>query len=263
MVRGSLGLVPTMGYIHQGHLALVRHARVENDALAVSIFVNPTQFGPGEDFSTYPRDLERDLAILRAEGTDLVFVPSSEEMHPSEFDTWVQIGKAAEGLEGEHRPGHFRGVATVVAKLFNIAKPHRAYFGQKDGQQVAVVKRMASDLNMDVEIVVVPTAREPDGLAFSSRNVYLTTEQRKAAPTIYGALCRASRLWEEGETGGNRLRTEVQSILGEEPLITGMDYVSVADALTMEELDIVQGPALVSVAVRMGKTRLIDNVPIG
>ena len=260
---GSLGLVPTMGYLHGGHLALVRRSRSENDILAVSIFVNPSQFGPTEDFSAYPRDIELDLALLRAEGADLVFSPSTDEMYPPGFDTWIEVGRVAQGLEGDQRPGHFRGVATVVAKLFNIVRPDRAYFGQKDGQQVVVIKRMVADLNMGIDIVVVPTVREPDGLALSSRNTYLTPEQRKAAPVIVRALRQAEKLWKEGERSAERLRRQVGHILDQEPLIERVDYVSVADASTLEELGVIQQPALVSVAVRIGQARLVDNIRLG
>ncbi len=262
-LRGTLGLVPTMGYLHEGHLTLVRRAKAGNDTVAASIFVNPTQFGPSEDFSAYPRDMERDLALLSAAGTDLVFAPSVEDMYPLGFEAWVDVGKVSQPLEGARRPGHFRGVATVVAKLFNIVRPDKAYFGQKDGQQVAVVKRMVADLNMGIDIVVVPTVRAPDGLALSSRNVYLTPEQRSAAPVIYKALCQAQKLWEEGERSGERLRQEVRGILEREPLVEEVDYVSVADAASLQEVGTIQQPVMVSVAVRMGKTRLIDNVLLG
>ena len=258
-----LGLVPTMGYLHQGHLSLVRQARKENDTLAVSIFVNPSQFGPQEDYAAYPRDMERDLNLLAKQGTDLVFAPTVEEMYPQGFDTWVEVAGLAQRLEGEHRPGHFRGVATAVAKLFNIVRPDRAYFGQKDGQQTAVIKRMAIDLDLGVEIVVVPTVREPDGLAMSSRNVYLTTEQRQAATVIYKALCYAKDLWGKGERDGERLRREVRLILEDQPQVDKIDYVSVADATTLDELDKVEDSAMVLVAVRIGKARLIDNVILG
>ena len=262
-IRGTLGLVPTMGYLHQGHLALVRRARSENEALAVSIFVNPSQFGPDEDFDTYPRDMEKGLALLAAEGADLVFTPSSEEMYPPGFDTWIEVGGAGRRLEGEHRPGHFRGVATIVASLFDVVDPDRAYFGQKDGQQVAIIKRMVADHNLGVEIVVVPTVREADGLALSSRNMYLTPDQRKAAPVIYRALRSAHGLWENGERRAEPLRREVRRRLKEEPLIEGVDYVSLADPSTMDELENLQGQAMVSVAVRMGRARLIDNLLLG
>ena len=262
-LRGTLGLVPTMGYLHEGHLALVRRARLENDVVAASIFVNPSQFGPNEDFTTYPRDMDRDLSLLRTEGVDLVFAPSPEDVYPPGFDTWVETGSVSQRLEGEHRPGHFRGVATVVAKLFNVVQPDRAYFGQKDGQQVAVVKRMVADLDMGMDIVVVPTVRDPDGLALSSRNVYLTPEQRRAAPVIYRSLCQARKLWEDGERSGESLRSRVRRTLEQEPLIEKIDYVSVADASSLEEVDTIRQPVMVSVAVRMGRTRLIDNVLLG
>ena len=252
-----------MGYLHEGHLALVRRAREENDALAVSIFVNAPQFGPSEDFATYPRDLERDQAILQNEGVDLVFTPSAEEMYPKGYANWVEVGRLAQRLEGQHRPGHFRGVATVVAKLFNIARPDRAYFGQKDGQQVAVIKRMVGDLNMAVDIATVPTVREPDGLALSSRNSYLSPGERQAAPVVYRALCHAQALWKRGERDAEILRGEVRRILEGEPIVEEIDYVSVADASSLDELANVEEPAMLSVAVRMGKTRLIDNVLLG
>ena len=259
-LQGSLGLVPTMGYLHEGHLALVRRSLAECDTTVVSIFVNPTQFGPHEDYATYPRDMERDLALLRAEGVDLVFAPSEGEMYPKGSETWVEVGEPGRRLEGRHRPGHFRGVATVVAKLLNIVGPQRAYFGQKDGQQLAVIRRLVADLKMGVCLVAVPTVRETDGLALSSRNVYLTPEQRGAAPTIYRALCRAHELWKAGERSGDRLRREVRHILEREPLVEGIDYVSVADTDRLEELDAVRQPAMVSVAVHIGSARLIDNV---
>ncbi len=258
-----LGLVPTMGYLHQGHLALVRRARGENAALAVSIFVNPTQFGPGEDLPTYPRDMDRDLALLKKEGADLVFAPSVGEMYPQGMNTWVEVQGLSQRLEGEYRPGHFRGVATVVAKLLNIIRPDRAYFGQKDGQQTAVVKRLVKDLNMGVDVVVVPTVREADGLAMSSRNVHLSEEERRAASVLYHALRGAKRLWEGGQHDGEMLRGAVRRVLEKEPLVGKIDYVSVADLATLEELDTATIPAMVSVAAWLGKTRLIDNVVLG
>ena len=258
-----LGLVPTMGYLHQGHLALVRLARSENAALAASIFVNPTQFGPGEDLPTYPRDMDRDLALLKKEGADLVFAPSVGEMYPQGMNTWVEVQGLSQRLEGEYRPGHFRGVATVVAKLLNIVRPDRAYFGQKDGQQTAVVKRLVKDLNMGVDVVVVPTVREADGLAMSSRNVHLSEEERRAASVLYHALRGAKRLWEGGQHDGEMLRGAVRRVLEKEPLVGKIDYVSVADLATLEELDTATIPAMVSVAVWLGKTRLIDNVVLG
>ena len=259
-VAGPVGLVPTMGSLHEGHLELVRRARRENGLTAVSIFVNPSQFGPGEDLGSYPRDMDRDLGLLTREGVDLVFAPSPEEMYPAGFDTWIQVKKTSEVLEGAARPGHFQGVATVVAKLFNIVRPHRAYFGQKDGQQAAVVSRMVKDLDMDVEIVAVPTVREEDGLAMSSRNVYLTPEERQAAPVVYRALSRAVDLWRKGETGCETLRAEMKAVLESESLVSGVDYVSVADPITLEELVQAAPSAMVSTAVHIGKARLIDNV---
>ena len=255
-----LALVPTMGALHEGHLALVRQARQENQRLAVSIFVNPTQFSQAEDLSRYPRDLERDLALLRQEGVDLVYAPAPEEIYPPEFDTWVEPGALADRLEEVARPGHFRGVATVVTKLFNLMRPDRAYFGQKDGQQVLVIQHLVRDLNIGVEVVVVPTVREPDGLALSSRNTYLTPEQRIAAPVIYRALSRGQELRRQGVAGGEELRAAVRRVLEEEPLLEQIEYVSLADWGTLEELDVLAGRAMLSVAVRLGQTRLIDNL---
>ncbi len=255
-----LGLVPTMGALHQGHLALVRRAREENETLAVSIFVNPSQFGEGEDLEQYPRDLDRDLELLRAEGADLVFVPAMEEVYPAGFDTWVSVERLSGKLEGAHRPGHFRGVATVVTKLLNVTRPDRAYLGQKDGQQTAVIRRLVRDLDMGVEIVVVPTVREADGLACSSRNAYLDPQQRQAAPVVYRALACAESARRAGERDGDTLRGKVRKTLEREPFVEGIDYVSVADADSLEELETVTGRAMVSTAVRMGRVRLIDNI---
>ena len=259
-VAESLGLVPTMGSLHEGHLTLVRRARSENDVAVVSIFVNPSQFGPREDLGSYPRDMDTDLSLLRNEGVDLVFAPTPEEMYPPGFDAWIEVEKTSEVLEGAVRPGHFRGVATVVAKLFNIIRPHSAYFGRKDGQQLAVISRMVKDLDMDVEIVAVPTVREEDGLAMSSRNVYLTPDERRAAPVIYNALNRAVDLWRQGETRCDALRAEMKAVLDSDPLVSSIDYVSVADSVTLEELDETAPQAMVSTAVRIGKARLVDNV---
>jgi pantoate--beta-alanine ligase len=257
---GRLGLVPTMGYLHAGHLSLVRQARAECGAVAVSIFVNPTQFGPREDLSRYPRDLERDLRLLREENVDLVFVPSVAEIYPDGFSTFVDVRDVTEVLEGAVRPGHFQGVATVVCKLFNIAQPTRAYFGQKDAQQTVVVRKMARDLDMPLEVVVVPTMRESDGLAMSSRNVYLSAEQRQAAPVLVRALRAVGELYAAGERDAEVLRQAMRAILAAEPL-ANLEYVSVADALTLRELDHVGAAgALCSLAVRFGTTRLIDNM---
>ena len=255
-----LGLVPTMGALHDGHLTLVRQAREDNQTLAVTIFVNPTQFSAQDDLAQYPRDLDRDLGLLRREGADLVFVPPVEEIYPPGFDTWVRVGALAERLEGANRPGHFQGVTTVLTKLFNLVGPDRAYFGQKDGQQTAVVRQLARDLDMGLEIVVVPTVRDSDGLALSSRNVYLTAEERRAAPVVYRALCKAQELRSQGIEDGDRLRHEVEEVLAGEPLVGRIEYVSVAGAENLEELAEVRGRAMVSVAVHIGKTRLIDNL---
>ncbi len=261
-MKGSVGLVPTMGYLHEGHLSLARRARAESDHVVASIFVNPTQFGPKEDYQRYPRDPERDLRLLETEGTDVVFMPSAEDMYPDGFDTWVEVGGTLTGrLEAAARPGHLRGVTTVVAKLFEIVRPQRAYFGQKDAQQLAVVRRMAADLNMDIEIVGLPTVREPDGLAMSSRNAYLSPAEREAATVVWRSLCRARELFDEGESRAETIRQAMHAVLAEEPLAE-VEYVSVADAETLQELEAPTGPVLVSLAIRMGRTRLIDNVTL-
>lgn len=259
---GHLGLVPTMGYLHRGHMELVARAKAECEAVAVSIFVNPTQFGPNEDLSRYPRDLPRDLALLEAAGVNLVFVPAVEEIYPSGFSTYVEVGQVADPLEGARRPGHFRGVATVVCKLFNIVTPEQAYFGQKDAQQTVVVRRMVRDLAMPVTIVVVPTVREADGLALSSRNVYLSAEERAAAPVLYRALQAARKAWQDEVQDAEHLRTWIRDIISAEPLAR-IDYVSIADPDTLQELETVGERALASLAVRFGNTRLIDNLIFG
>lgn len=260
-LSGTVGFVPTMGYLHKGHLALVKQARIENSHVIVSIYVNPTQFGSGEDFGTYPRELNHDLELLREEGADIVFVPSDNEMYPPEFYTWVDVEKITERLEGASRPGHFRGVATVVAKLFNIVQPSRAYFGQKDAQQVVVIKRMVSDLNLGIDIVVVPTVREEDGLAMSSRNIYLNSQERQAATILFKALDLVRQLRRNGENDASKLRKQMTSLIKKEPLAQ-IGYVSIADMETLEELNLIDGPALASLAVLIGKTRLIDNIPL-
>ncbi|MHB0870389.1 MAG: pantoate--beta-alanine ligase [Chloroflexota bacterium] len=261
-VHGSVGLVPTMGYLHAGHLALVERARRENDIVVVSIFVNPAQFGPGEDFERYPRDEKRDLALLRKAGVDFVFTPSSSEIYPEGFSTYVTVEGLADKLEGAFRPGHFRGVATVVAKLFNIIPATRAYFGQKDAQQVVVVRRMARDLNLPHEIVAVATVREEDGLAMSSRNIYLDAEERQSALVLSRALYMARDMYEKGERSAVEIRTAIRAMLDAEPGVK-TDYVTVSDPETLEELDRVEGRALVALAARVGKTRLIDNLVLG
>ena len=262
LMTGSVGFIPTMGYLHEGHLALVRRARLDNDHVVVSIFVNPSQFGPSEDFEKYPRDVARDLDLLQKEETDLVFAPRAVEIYPEDFSTWVEVEKITERLEGACRPRHFRGVATVVAKLFNIIKPHKAYFGQKDAQQLAVIKKMVAELNMNLEIVSVATVREPDGLAKSSRNSYLGPDERRSALVLWKALNRARGLYNSGELSAERLRQAMIELISEEPA-AHIDYVSVADPVSLEELDKVDGPTLVSLAVKIGQTRLIDNIIIG
>jgi pantoate--beta-alanine ligase len=259
-LRGSVGFVPTMGYLHDGHLELVRVARDENLNVVVSTFVNPAQFGPKEDYASYPRDTERDLAMLKKEKVGIVFMPDTGDMYPPRYSTWVDVEKVRERLEGAVRPGHFRGVATVVAKLFNIVEPTRAYFGQKDAQQLVVIKKMVADLNMNLEIIAVPTVREPDGLAMSSRNVYLNQEERKSATVLFKALTLAQRLRDKGETNADLIRKEMTSLIQREPRAAKIDYVSIADAETLEELARIDRPAVVSLAVRIGKPRLIDNI---
>jgi pantoate--beta-alanine ligase len=259
---GTVGFVPTMGYLHEGHLSLIRRARQECDHVVVSIFVNPTQFGPNEDLSRYPRDIERDLSLIEPLGVDLVWTPTAEVMYPKGYQTWVEVEAMTRPLEGAMRPGHFRGVTTVVAKLFNAVQPHKAYFGQKDAQQAAVIRRMTVDLNFPIEIVVCPTVREADGLAMSSRNVYLSPEQRKAATVLFRALSAAKELYEAGERNAERLRERMKEVLAAEPLAE-VQYVSCADYDTLEELTEIRGKALLSMAVFIGKTRLIDNFVLG
>ncbi|MFC2052586.1 pantoate--beta-alanine ligase [Chloroflexota bacterium] len=257
-----VGFVPTMGYLHDGHLALLKRARAENPTVIVSIFVNPTQFGPREDLAGYPRDIQRDLAMLEKETTEVVFMPSAAEMYPPQFNSWVEVAEVTERLEGASRPTHFRGVTTVVAKLFNIVQPTKAYFGQKDAQQAIVIKKMVADLNMNLEVVVCPTVREADGLAMSSRNTYLNPEERKAALVLHQALNLAQQVWSQGEQDAEKVRQKMIGLIQKQPLAT-IDYVSIADPETLKELDKVKPPALVSLAVKIGKTRLIDNVVLG
>lgn len=259
----SLGFVPTMGYLHEGHLSLVRAAQAENDAVVASIFVNPAQFGEGEDLASYPRDLERDLAMLAEAGVDLVWTPGVADVYPPGFDTSVTPGGVAEVLEGARRPGHFRGVATVLTVLFRVLEPHRAYFGQKDAQQVAVVRQVVRDLALDVDVVACPIVREPDGLAMSSRNTYLTAPDRAAATVLSRALWRAEDAWRDGERDAARLKQLMEAVLADEPRAE-VDYVSVAHPDTLAELETVDPSvgALASLAVRVGRPRLIDNVTL-
>ena len=258
---GALGLVPTMGFLHRGHMALVERAAAENDAVAASIFVNPTQFGPDEDFTSYPRDLDRDLRMLEEAGVRLVFTPTPEEMYHPGADTRVDPGPIANLHEGASRPGHFIGVATVVSKLFHIVQPDRAYFGQKDAQQLVIISRMARDLDFPLEVVGVPTVREPDGLAISSRNVYLTPDQRQAATVLWKALSRAQVLCNEGVRSCPDITSEMARIINSEPLAR-LDYATIAHPDTLETLTTVQPGALALLAVQIGNTRLIDNLPL-
>lgn len=257
-----LGLVPTMGWLHEGHRALMRQARQDNATVVATIFVNPRQFGDPSDLEQYPRDEPRDLAICREEGVDIVFAPPIEEVYPPGFDTTVSVGAIARPLEGAARPGHFDGVATVVAILFALVGAERAYFGQKDAQQLQVIRRMAADLALPIDVIACPTVREPDGLAISSRNVHLSPAERTAAAVVHRALDAARARWAAGERSADALRATMTEVLATEPLARP-EYVSVADAATLGELDRVDGPALLSMAVRFGNTRLIDNAPIG
>lgn len=260
---GTIGLVPTMGYLHAGHLALVRQARAENDLLVASIFVNPTQFGPHEDLARYPRDLPRDLQALEECGVNVVFTPSSTEMYPANFVTYVDPGgPLVTGAEGASRPGHFRGVATVVLKLFQITRPTRAYFGQKDAQQVAVITRMVEDFHLPLTLRIHPTIREADGLALSSRNVYLAPAARSAATILYQALTAGQRAFEDasstGQAGVNEVVTAMRAAVAREPLVS-LDYIEVRDPTTFLPLETLQAPALLLIAATVGTTRLIDN----
>lgn len=254
-----VGLVPTMGAIHEGHLSLVRRARAENRTVVVWIFVNPKQFGDAEDFDKYPRDLGADLALLEREGVDCVLAPPVEEVYPPGFQTHVEVGEVSQPLEGKHRPGHFRGVATVVTKMFCLTRCDKAYFGQKDAQQTVVVRRLTQDLGIPTEIVICPTIREPDGLALSSRNLRLSRPQRAAAPVLHRALKEAEGALNCGERDGEALRQRMRDVLAGEPLAR-VEYVSIADPATLAEYDAITGPVLASLAVYVGKTRLIDNL---
>jgi pantoate--beta-alanine ligase len=258
----TVGFVPTMGFFHQGHLSLMARAREEADFVAVSIFVNPLQFGPGEDLAAYPRDLERDLERCEKEGADLVFAPDEEEMYPAgRPEVTVDPGPMGDRLEGASRPGHFRGVCTVVAKLFGLVGPGRAYFGEKDFQQLFIVRWLVRDLDLPVEVVGCPTVREPDGVAMSSRNTFLSPEERRAATCLYEALARAAWLVEGGEQNAGVLRAEMAKRIGAEPLAR-LDYVAVVDEATFEDVDRLRGRSRGLVAARVGRTRLIDNLPL-
>lgn len=257
----SVGLVPTMGYLHEGHGSLIARARKENERVVVSIFVNPMQFGPGEDLESYPRDLEKDSAYCESLGADLIFHPEPEEMYTEGFCSYVDMSVLTEELCGLSRPVHFRGVCTVVNKLFNIVQPDRAYFGQKDAQQLAVIRRMVEDLNMDLEIVGCPIVREEDGLAKSSRNTYLSKEEREAARVLSRAVRLGEELVAAGERDAKKLVSEMAAVIEQEPLAR-IDYVKAVDGLSMQQIETVKLPMLVALAVFIGKTRLIDNFMI-
>ncbi|MDA8084507.1 MAG: pantoate--beta-alanine ligase [Nitrospiraceae bacterium] len=260
----SVGFVPTMGALHEGHLSLMKRAQRENDSVVVSIFVNPAQFAPAEDFAAYPRDIDNDLVKLRDLGIDSLFVPDNSLMYPSGFSTSVEVGGLSDRLCGLYRPGHFRGVATVVAKLLNIVGPTRAYFGQKDFQQTVVIRRMVKDLNMDAEIVVCPTKREEDGLAMSSRNRYLNPQERTAAASLYRAMTLVSEDLRSGTKSPAALKEMLHAALAKEPLITGIDYAGIFHPETLDELQETGRlrEVLIAVAARLGKTRLIDNIVV-
>lgn len=260
--NGTVGLVPTMGYLHEGHLSLIRQAKAECEHVFVSIFVNPTQFGANEDLSKYPRDLPRDLSLIEPLGVDVVWNPTPEVMYPAGYQTWVEVDALTHPLEGAIRAGHFKGVTTVVAKLFNAVQPHKAYFGQKDAQQAAVIRQMVRDLNFPLEVVVCPIIREADGLAMSSRNKYLEGADREAAVVLSRALSAAKNEYEGGERSAEALRRKMKEVIESEPRAQ-LQYVSCADYDTLEELETVKGKTLLSMAVILGKTRLIDNFVLG
>ncbi len=255
----TIGFVPTMGYLHEGHISLIRKAREENDILVISIFVNPIQFGPMEDLSSYPRDTNRDLKISEENKVDYVFSPSVEEMYPDPYHTYVEVERLTEHLCGSKRPGHFRGVATVVLKLFNIVKPTKAYFGQKDAQQFRVLQSMVKDLNLDVEMIELPIVRESDGLAMSSRNIYLTSEERKEAVCLYKALQLASELIKKGERNPRNVIAKMEELIARYPHAR-IDYIEIVDEQELQPIEKLQGRFIVALAVYIGKARLIDNV---
>ncbi|MCJ7662684.1 MAG: pantoate--beta-alanine ligase [Desulfobacterales bacterium] len=254
-----IAFVPTMGFLHEGHLSLMREGRKRGDCLVTSIFVNPTQFGPAEDYDRYPRDLKQDLRLVQGVGVDICFTPSVAEMYPDGFQTFVEVEQVTQNLCGFSRPHHFRGVTSVVAKLFNIVKPHLAFFGQKDYQQLIAIKQMVKDLNMDVEVVGMPTIREPDGLAMSSRNAFLNPKKRKEAARLYRSLLKGRELFAQGERSAATILQEVKKIIEEEKSVV-IDYVKICDAHTLEDIEEIKSEAVIALAVKMGKTRLIDNI---
>jgi pantoate--beta-alanine ligase len=257
-----ISFVPTMGYFHEGHLSLMREARMTADHVVVSIYVNPTQFGPKEDFSKYPRDFDRDAAMAKSVGVDVIFFPSNQDMYPGGYQTYVDVEQVTKNLCGMSRPGHFRGVTTICCKLFNIVKPHSAIFGKKDFQQLAAIKRMVADLNLDLEIVGLPTYRELDGLAMSSRNVYLSKEERSSALALVGALKLAQNLYAEGERNAVKIIKQAEKLIENEPF-TNIDYIKICDTATLEDVNEIKNEVVMALAVKVGKTRLIDNSVLG
>ncbi|MCU0644574.1 MAG: pantoate--beta-alanine ligase [bacterium] len=254
-----IGFVPTMGYLHEGHLSLIREAKKHSDIIVMSIFVNPTQFGPGEDFKDYPRDFDRDAMLAESAGCDIIFHPNVQEIYPENHKTYVEVEQITKVLCGASRPTHFRGVTTIVAKLFNIIKPHVAVFGQKDAQQAIVIKRMVQDLNFDLKILVAPIMREPDGLAMSSRNIYLTPEQRKEAAILYQSLMQAKQMIEQGERNADQIKAQIRSMIEQQP-DAKIDYIEIVDTTNLNPVQQLEGEVLIALAVKIGKPRLIDNV---
>jgi len=263
LASGCVGYVPTMGYLHDGHMSLVERARKENDIVVMSIFVNPVQFAPGEDFDRYPRDIERDKKIAQEGGVDYLFVPEVSEMYPEGYSTYVEVEGITEVLCGAKRPGHFRGVATVVTKLFNIVKPHRAYFGKKDFQQLKVIERLVKDLNFDVEVIGCPIVREKDGLAMSSRNVYLSPKERESATSLYRALKLAKELIEKGERNPETIKSKMEEFILSHPHVKAIDYIEIVDSETLKPVDEIKEGTLIALAVFVGNARLIDNWVVG
>jgi len=258
----SIGFVPTMGYLHEGHLSLMKCARKENDVVVISIFVNPTQFVPGEDYERYPRDEEGDIKKAKEVGVDIVFIPDVKDMYPDGYSTYVEEKVLSAGLCGARRPGHFKGVTTIVAKLFNIVKPHRAYFGKKDYQQLRVIERMARDLNFDIEIIGCPIVREPDGLAMSSRNVYLSQEERKSALCLYKSLLLAQNMIKKGERNPTIIKKAMEEFILKHPHVKKIDYIEIVDRYTLQPVDKLTGNELIALAVFVGPARLIDNMEV-
>ncbi|MFZ3091624.1 MAG: pantoate--beta-alanine ligase [Nitrospirota bacterium] len=259
--KKTIGFVPTMGFLHDGHISLIKRARLVSDIVVVNIFVNPTQFGPKEDFNTYPRDIKKDTLLCSETGVDILFMPSVSGMYPEGYLTYINVEKITDMLCGASRPGHFKAVATVVAKLFNIVKPDKAFFGQKDYQQTVVIKRMVADLNMDIDIEVLPTVREPDGLTMSSRNSYLNQEERTAATCLYKSLMKAEELIKTGEKNSEKIIIEMKKIIEAESLAR-IDYINIRDADTLDDISLIDRKVVIALAVWIGKTRLIDNVVV-